>query len=35
MLMDDGQLFVGGYAGGSSLPEDDSEASYVPMPVVF
>jgi alpha-tubulin suppressor-like RCC1 family protein len=35
MLADDGQLFVAGYAGGSSLPEDDSENSYVPMPVVF
>ena len=31
----DGQLLVGGYAGGSSLPEDDSENSYAPMPVPF
>lgn len=35
MLMDDGQLFVAGYAGGSSLPDDDSENSYAPMPVIF
>ena len=34
-LMSDGQLLVGGYAGSSSLPEDDDEASYVPMPVIF
>jgi len=35
MLLDDGQLFAVGYGGGSQLPEDDSEASYTPMPVVF
>ena len=34
-LMEDGQFLVGGYAGGSSLPEDDSENSYAPMPVPF
>ena len=34
-LMEDGQLLVGGYAGGTSLPEDDSENSYAPMPVPF
>jgi hypothetical protein len=35
LLASDGQLFVGGYAGESSLPEDDDENSYVPMPVPF
>ena len=34
-LMSDGQLLVGGYAGESSIPEDDDEPSYVPMPVIF
>jgi len=34
-LMEDGQYFVGGYAGESALPEDDDEASYTPMPVPF
>ena len=34
-LMEDGQLFVGGYAGDASLPEDDGENSYAPMPVPF
>jgi alpha-tubulin suppressor-like RCC1 family protein len=35
MLLDDGQLFAVGYGGGSQLPEDDSETSYTPMPVLF
>ena len=35
MLLDDGQLWAVGYGGGSQLPEDDSETSYKPMPVVF
>jgi alpha-tubulin suppressor-like RCC1 family protein len=35
MLLDDGQLFAVGYAGGAQLPEDDSETSYTPMPVLF
>jgi alpha-tubulin suppressor-like RCC1 family protein len=35
MLLDDGQLWAVGYGGGSQLPEDDSETSYTPMPVVF
>jgi alpha-tubulin suppressor-like RCC1 family protein len=35
MLLDDGQLFAVGYGGGSQLPEDDSDASYTPLPVVF
>ena len=34
-LMEDGQLFVGGYAGESSIPEDDDEPSFSPMPVPF
>ena len=34
-LMEDGQYFVGGYAGDSSIPEDDDEPSYAPMPVPF
>jgi alpha-tubulin suppressor-like RCC1 family protein len=34
-LMSDGQLLVGGYAASSSIPEDDDENSYVPMPVIF
>jgi hypothetical protein len=34
-LCEDGQLLVGGYAGSSSLPEDDDEGSYAPMPVPF
>jgi hypothetical protein len=35
LLLDDGQLWSVGYGGGSQLPEDDSETSYTPMPVVF
>ena len=35
LLLDDGQLWAVGYGGGSQLPEDDSETSYTPMPVVF
>lgn len=35
LLTATGDLLVTGYAGGSQLPEDDSENSYVPMPVVF
>lgn len=35
MLLDDGQLFAVGYAGGAQLPEDDSESSWTPMPVIF
>ena len=35
LLMDDGQVWQTGYAGGSQLPEDDSESTWTPMPVVF
>lgn len=35
MLLDDGQLFAVGFGGGSQLPEDDSETTYTPMPVLF
>jgi alpha-tubulin suppressor-like RCC1 family protein len=35
LLMDDGQVWQVGYAGGSQLPEDDSESTWTPMPVVF
>ena len=34
-LLDDGQLFMCGYAGESQLPEDDDEYMTVPMPVIF
>lgn len=35
LLMDDGQVWQTGYAGGSQLAEDDSETTYTPMPIVF
>ncbi len=34
-LLDDGQVLASGYAGEAQLPEDDSETSYVPYPVIL
>lgn len=34
-LLDDGQVLASGFGGESQLPEDDSETSYVPYPVIL
>ena len=35
VCVDDGQVLASGYAGEAQLPEDDSETSYVPYPIIL
>lgn len=34
-LLDDGQLLMSGYGGGSQLADDDAESSWTPTPIIF